>query len=39
VFASTWLDGHPEYDDVKNFGETTYTGDGIDPGLAPAPTG
>jgi hypothetical protein len=38
VFASTWLDGYPEYDDVRNFGETTYTGDGIDPGLGPQPT-
>jgi len=35
VFASTWLD---RLDDVQPFGDTTYVGDAIDPGVAPPPT-
>jgi predicted AlkP superfamily pyrophosphatase or phosphodiesterase len=35
VFASTWLD---RLEDVSPFGETTYAGEAIDPGLAPPPT-
>jgi hypothetical protein len=37
VFASTWLDGHREFADVRDFGDTRYTGDGVDPGVAPEP--
>ncbi len=39
VFASTWLDRYPEFEDVSVFGPTIYTGDEIDPGIAPEPTG
>jgi hypothetical protein len=35
VFASTWLD---RLDDVSGLGGTIYTGETIDPGVAPAPT-
>src|SRR5262249_41690972 len=35
VFASTWLD---RLEDVSPFGETTYAGEAVDPGLAPPPT-
>jgi arylsulfatase A-like enzyme len=35
VFASTWLD---RLEDVSPFGDTTYTAEAIDPGLAPPPT-
>jgi hypothetical protein len=38
VFASTWLAAHPEFDDVKDLGESIYTGEGVDPGLGPQPT-
>jgi arylsulfatase A-like enzyme len=38
VFSSTWLDRHPDYEDISGFGETIYTGDAIDPGVGPEPT-
>jgi Type I phosphodiesterase / nucleotide pyrophosphatase len=38
VFGSTWLDAHRGFEDVAPFGDTRYTGDGIDPGVAPEPT-
>ncbi len=39
VFGSTWLAGHDGFEDVSGFGQTIYTGDEIDPGIAPEPTG
>jgi hypothetical protein len=38
VFGSTWLDAHGRSEDVSGFGETIYTAEEIDPGIAPEPT-
>jgi hypothetical protein len=38
VFGSTWLDAHSDFEDVSGFGETIFTAEEIDPGVAPRPT-